>query len=362
MQKWTLLVVVAVLLASVGPLAAQDDPRFDLDAHTFPEGTTVRFPAEYELVLLENTYEVNVESSGRTVYYIDVFAPDELADLGITDVFGAIDNSFFPVQEDFVFPYDEALDIESNGVDVTFFRYVDDGISGILFGTYLPSGSVLIVDAYGAYSGGPEEGIALAMLTDAFLNNTAFVVDVENLPLVPFAPQPVENEVMKQHTFSDGTTMRIGTQYELLQEDLAEPDFVSFESRAGDNYISYFPAETVESLGFADIFAAMDYSFYPIDETLFFDYESPSVTIGDAEMFYFRYGDVGYPGILVGVELSNGAMFVIDAYGAFPDSLEEHYAMALAFDMAGQPDLLDGVAVDVQGGEKSGGLGDITVQ
>lgn len=370
MKRTIFVAWLAMLMVVAVPVWGQSDGPQELDSFTFPEGTTIRFPGDYAVVTLENQYEVNLELEDHPVtYYVDVFSADEIADTPINDIPDALDLSIFPVDESATLDYDAALDIQSNNVGVYFLRYEDDGFPGAIAAAYLPNGSILIVDAYGAYAGSAGEGIAIAMVTDAYLDNKDFTIDMTQVPLVPFTLEPVTNTDVNLHVFSDGTPLRFSTELTFEVNEGFNGDSLSIDNRVGEYYVDYYTNDLIDQYGWDTMPLAISNAFNPSDESLRIDPDAvASVTVNGVTVFYYRYDDLDVPGTIYGVQLAGGVL-IIDAYGAHPGSVFEHYAAAMMFDVGGDSSLFEGVAVNLEapandGGDKNNssdsGLGDVS--
>lgn len=352
-----LLVGMVALGWGGGPSRAQDGAEVALATYTFPDGTVVRYPATYTPQVLENPAEINVISVGTTTFYIDVIPLEEQAEQGIVDVFGAIDLTFVPIDPAFVMPHEDALELESNGVVVTWLRYEDADTPGTMQAAYLSNGSIMVIDAFGAFEGGRDEGIALAMLTDAMQDNRAFVADVAAIPPIPVMPQPVQNEVFVYHTFSDETVLRIGEPFEVQAIAGTNGDRRDVFVGRSQLLIHYHPAKDIALFELVDMQSVMEYSFFPNDEDLRFVPDAVrSLATENVEVFYWRYDDSSVPGTLIAVVGRSSGVLVIDAFAAYPNSDEEDYAFAMAFDYGGDGRLIEGASADIVAGTGDGVL------
>ncbi len=341
-----LMGLAVLFFIMVGGVLAQDDPDIQLSSITFEDGSVLRYPLAYELVSEDST---SAQLNARNIsFYIRLFTTQERTTLGITEPIGAMEQ-FIAETDGFDLDVAElAQVISTNGVDVTWLRYDDQNFPGTLQAIELPSGAVIVIDAYGAFYNSRYEAVALAMLSDMAKDNTSFLLDSEALPSVPFDPQPViERGELTEYTFSDDSIVRFSADFQ-LEDDFERRDFLAINAETATFYLDYFLPDDIKDMELEDVIAVMAASYQPLDENSrpLQPEEVQQTVLGDVELFYWRYDDQGATGLVLAVTFENGSVLVLDAFGAHPASIDEDYAVALLLDFAGNPDLLNGIALE----------------
>lgn len=363
MKRFGALLMVAMVVAmvlGVSVAAAQGPTEADLLSHALSDGTVIRYPADFELVPLPDASRIRLDGPGGS-YFIEVLGVGVQVATRVNEPLAAIALTYVPVEDGFVLPLETALDLTSNGVDVTWLRYIDDGYPGTIQAAVMPNGSIVVIDAYGAFAGSTDEGIALAILTDAALGNTSFVVDELALPPLLFAPQPIDDgDTLVVHSFSDGNTLRYGSEMSVEIDPEYGGDYLGIETPLGFHIVDYYPVEQQSGAALTDVIDTMLFSYVPDDPTLSFERSDVrSATLDKLELFYWMYEDNSFPGILLGIQAPNGGILVIDSYGGFPGGFQESYAVAMALDFAGDSNLLEGNAVELTAVTTGSGLGGV---
>lgn len=222
----------------------------------------------------------------------------------------------------------------------------------------MPSGAVVVVDGYGAFYGSAFEAVALAMVSDMVGANDEFIFDTVGLPYLPFLPQPVEPaEEFATYTFTDDRALRFDSAFESQESDQRQ-DFIAILIEDATYYADYYLEADRDDLTLPTLVEVMAFSYVPVDEQsnpLQQD-EVRMVTLAGQDVYYWRYDDQGHAGTIMAVETEGGEVLVIDAFGVYPGSVYEDYAVAMLLDFVGVPDLLEGDALD------TGGLGDLPLQ
>lgn len=360
MKKLIALLWLMLVMIGTSSVAAQSPSDADLLSFELPDGTVIRYPSEYELIELEDPNRVQLDGPGGS-FFVEVLDEDVQASTRVNEPLAAIALTYVPVEEDFVLPLETALELISNEVTVTWMRYIDDGYPGTIQAATMPNESILVIDAYGAFASSTDEGMALAILTDAALGNTRFEVDVLNVPPLPFDPQPIDDgDTLVEHSFSDGNPLRFGAAYEVEIDPNYNGDYLGITTPLGLHIVDYYSVAEQSRLGLDGVIDTMLASYVPDDPSISVDTEAlRSVSLGKLTLVFWMYEDNYYPGILMGIQAPHGGILIIDSYGGFPGSFEESYAVAMAFDFAGDSNLLEGNAVELIENAAGGGLGSV---
>lgn len=334
---------LSVLMVTSGVMA-QDDSGIELGAYTFADGTTIRYPAEYIASPIgDGTTRLQLEVEDRGFFYITLYTADDVALFGYESVRDAMVASYVPVDENYVLPIDDAVVLDGGVAPITFLRYDDNNLPGTFQGVELPSGGILIIDAFGAFYNSEYERVGLAMMDDVANGNTNFALDTFLLPTLPFAPRPVDAPSLQTYAFSSGATMRLSSEW-IVADDFDRRDFVQVTLPGADFYIDYFTADDIAGGDLETVVDVMSISYIPLndDSPSFKADEVSVVTYGDIEVYFWRYDDQGLSGTLVAVMGDIGDVLILDAFRAHPGSLDEDYAVAVALDFAGDATLLEG--------------------
>ncbi|PJF43795.1 MAG: hypothetical protein CUN55_07240 [Phototrophicales bacterium] len=338
-----LLLLLMTCLLPLGKLFAQEDPNLQLGKIEFSEGSILRYPLKYELddVSAEDTARIDARNGSFFIYLFTLAERDTYNLETPTDAIQYIADGV----DGFVIDASEAIPVETNGVTVMWLRYEDGNFPGTLQAVELPNGSIVVIDAYGAFYNSEYEAVALAMLSDMVLDNTSFMFDTRNVPPVPFDPKPIEDEDIELATyeFSNGSQLRYPDTWE-PNDDFERRDYIVFKQETATFYVDYFLASDLEELSLEDIVDVMENSYQPIDENSdpFQRDEVQTFIVDGHTLYYWQYDDQGSPGTVLAVEKEDGSVLVIDAYNVHPGSANLDYAVAIALDFVGVSDLLEG--------------------
>lgn len=361
MKRLMIVLMMAALLLTVGSVFAQDNPPFQLESLTFSDGSVLRYPIDYDLVPVDDpdASPDDVQLDARNAsFYISLYTADEATELGLETALDAMQSVIDNV-DGWDLDATESIEVMTNGVAVRWLRYEDQNFPGTLQAVELPNGSFVVIDAYGAFYNGMYEAVALAMLSDMVLENESFRLDASGVTPVLFDPQPVQVIELDDHTFSDGSVLHYDAVY-VLDDDFERRDFVVIDLESATFYVDYFLQADLSELQLVEVEDVMEYSYQPIDENSqpFRPDELEILTLGEVDLYYWRYDDQGSSGTLMAVTVAGGGVLVIDAYNAHPGSIDEDMAVAMALDFVGNAALLNGepLTTDGLGGT---GLGDL---
>lgn len=356
-KRLAAMLAVMVSLTALQAAKAQDDPLVQLLQYEFSDGTVLRYPATYQLALPEgddDTPDAVELRANRADIFVTLFSAEQRVEHGLISPLDAMQHyaeSVDGLDVDFA----PTLEIISNEHTVTWVRYDDEGVVGTLQAADVPSGAVVVVDGYGAFHGSDFEAVALAIVADMASANAAFVLDTTAVPMMPFLPQPVAPaDNFDTHIFSDERELRFDDDFEMHESDLRR-DLIAILVEDASYYADYYLVADRADLNLATIVEVMAFSYVPFEET-----SQPlqvdavrMVILAEREIYYWRYDDQGHAGTVVAVETDRGDVLVIDAFGVYPGSVGEDYAVALLLDFVGVPDLLEGEPLDI------GGFGDL---
>lgn len=128
------IVVPMMAVMSVRVVTAQEEPPIQLLTYEFSDGTVVRYPAAYELVLPENGDDASQSielRANRADFFITVYTTEQRAEYGLATPLDAM-QYYVERVEGLDVDFEPTLDVTTNGRTIAWVRYADEGIVGTI--------------------------------------------------------------------------------------------------------------------------------------------------------------------------------------------------------------------------------------
>lgn len=156
-----LILTLMLLMLGIGVGAAQDD----LSEHTFSDGTTVRFPADWLIDGADDTGDFLALDNDEHFFFFQLYTVEVQTEFDLAAVPDAMADAYLPADDGDAFDADAVERVEVENRALSLWRYGDT--PGTVMALKLRNDAILVLDAFNVGPNSPAENLGLSILLNA---------------------------------------------------------------------------------------------------------------------------------------------------------------------------------------------------